>query len=66
MSGRSIPAETKVQTVLSWLRKEELAGTLSRRYQVFELTLYNYRNRFLEERNKRLGGKTGNCSDTCV
>ena len=40
MLGRSIPTETKVQTVLSWLRKEESARALSRRYQVFEPMLY--------------------------
>ena len=40
MLGRSIPTETKVQTVLSWLRKEESARAPSRRYQVFEPMLY--------------------------
>jgi transposase-like protein len=63
MSRKNISTETKVQAVLSLLRKEESARAISRRYEVAEQTLYNWRDRFLEEGKRGLKGKTVDRSD---
>ena len=63
MSRRSIPSETKIQAVLSLLRKEESARAIARRYEVSEQALYHWRDTFLEEGKKGLEGKSGDRSD---
>ena len=63
MSRRTIPSETKLQAVLSLLRKEESAKAIARRYEVSEQALYNWRDRFLEEGKKGLEGKSADRFD---
>jgi len=50
----SLKVETRMEAVLSLLRKEESGAALARRYQVSEQTLYRWRDAFLEAGKKGL------------
>jgi transposase-like protein len=50
-------AETKMQAVLSLLRKEETATAIARRYGVSEGSLYRWRDDFLTAGKTALNGK---------
>jgi len=54
-----MPAEKRVEVVLSLLRKEELATQIARRAGVSEQTLYRWRDEFIAGGRAQLDGKSG-------
>lgn len=60
MARKNIPTETKIEAVLSLLRKEESAKAVARRNGVSDQALFIWRDRFLEEGKKGLEVKASN------
>lgn len=54
-----IPAEKRIELVLSLLRKEEPAAQIARRVGVSEPTLYRWRDEFINGGKAQLRGKGG-------
>ena len=63
MGKRSeIPVNERREAVLSFLRREEPAAVIARRYGVAEATLYRWRDDFLAAGEAALAGRTRNGS----
>jgi transposase len=59
MGKRSeIPVAERCEAVLSFLRREEPAAVIARRYRVAEATLYRWRDEFLAAGEAALAGGT--------
>ena len=59
-----IPAEKRIELVLSLLRKEEPAAQIARRAGVSEPTLYRWRDEFINGGKAQLRGKGGEAQST--
>jgi transposase-like protein len=65
MGKRSeVPVAERREAVLSFLRREEPAATIARRYGVAEATLYRWRNAFLAAGKAAVAGGTRTGSST--
>jgi transposase-like protein len=61
-----LKVEERVEAVLALLRREEAAAVLARRYQVSEVTLYRWRDVFLESGKAGLGKPEGSAESAAA